>query len=112
MARCSVRTKSSAASSIVAFFPQRLIIATSVLIKTTWAIRGETRLSAKSVRMSLLSATISTSWAFVISLRTSVTPVDEKLGFKQADSAAKLVAGGWQKAVAMRIFATATRLRT
>ena len=50
MARCNVRTKSFAASSIVAFFPRRLIIATSVLIKTTWAIRGETNFDFVGLR--------------------------------------------------------------
>jgi hypothetical protein len=44
--------------------------------------------------MSRLSATISTSWAFVISLRTSVTPVDEKLGF-QTGRFGSQASGGW-----------------
>src|ERR1700760_3968125 len=110
MARCSVRTKSSAASSIVPFFPRCLIIATSVLIKTTWAIRGETRLSAKSVRMSLLSDDFDFVGLRHLSRALQLLQSMKSSDFKQADSAAKLVAGGWQKAVAMRIFATATRL--
>ena len=84
MARCSVRTKSSAASSIVAFFPRSLIIATSVLIKTTWVIGGETCLSTKSARMSRVSAMHSAWWAFVISPRTSLSPANGKMGFIHA----------------------------
>ena len=45
-----MRTKSSAASSIVSFFSKCFIIVTSVLIRTTCAVRGHICLSALSPR--------------------------------------------------------------
>jgi hypothetical protein len=54
-----------------------------VLIKTTRAIGCETCLSAKSARMSRVSATHSTSCAFVISLDTSLSS-QGNLDFKEA----------------------------
>jgi len=65
-----------------------------VLIKTTLAIGGETCLLAKSAPMSRVSATHSTSWAFVISLRTSVLQPMKSWDSKHARFVSQ-ADGGW-----------------